>query len=473
MRIGIILFLFFIFTPTTLAIPVIPGSSGFGMDTPAGRGGTVYKVTNLNANGSGSLRECIDASGPRICVFEVSGTIKLTSSLKIKNPFITIAGQTAPSPGITVRGADIRTRTNDILIQHIRIRTGDSSIGPSPGNRDGICLNEVSNNIVIDHVSVSWAIDENVCAGGGVVNDVTFSNMIISEGLKDSIHPKGKHSMGMLINGDELDRVERIAILRNLFAHNMDRNPLVQFDTTTYIANNLIYNRAHGGTKFGHGAMKASVINNVYISGINTTSNNPIQCNSLCIGEKIYVSGNMEDGNIPNNQWGMGTTNSPPITVSGFTPLSTSQVKDFVLLNAGARPADRDSVDKRVVQSVRDGTGRQIDSQNDVGGWPNLARVYRALTIPSNPNGDSDGDGYTNLEEWLHGYAADVEGGGTISPPPPPPTSNNADLNSDGKVDVTDLGILLSGWGGSGSADINNDGVVDVVDLGILLSGWT
>ena len=115
------------------ALPVIPGAAGYGMDTPAGRGGKVYRVTNLNASGAGSLKECIDGTTARVCIFEVSGTIRLTSDLIIRNNRITIAGQTAPSPGIMLRGAALRIHANDVLVQHLRVRPGDDANGPDPG----------------------------------------------------------------------------------------------------------------------------------------------------------------------------------------------------------------------------------------------------------------------------------------------------------------------------------------------------
>ena len=146
------------------ALPVIPGSAGFGMDTNAGRGGTVYKVTNLSASGSGSLKACIDATGPRTCVFEVSGAIRLTSDLIIRNNQIRIAGQTAPSPGIMIRGAAILITASDVLIQHIRVRAGDDTTGPNPDNRDSLKITGTTakpvRNVVIDHCSFSWSIDE-------------------------------------------------------------------------------------------------------------------------------------------------------------------------------------------------------------------------------------------------------------------------------------------------------------------------
>src|SRR3954463_12451074 len=146
------------------AVPVIPGASGYGMDTPAGRGGTVYKVTNLNASGTGSLKACTDATGARVCVFEVSGYIRLTEDLLIRNGPITIAGQTAPSPGITIRGAALKIHGSNILVQHIRVRPGDDLKGPDPENRDALKIEGSSSvpatNIVIDHCTFSWALDE-------------------------------------------------------------------------------------------------------------------------------------------------------------------------------------------------------------------------------------------------------------------------------------------------------------------------
>ena len=115
--------------PLANAIPVLPGAIGHGIETPAGRGGAVIRVTNLEAPGAGSLKACVDARGPRVCVFEVSGTIRLTDDLTLRNPFITIAGQTAPSPGITLRGAGLLVKTSNVLVQHIHVRPGDDAGG--------------------------------------------------------------------------------------------------------------------------------------------------------------------------------------------------------------------------------------------------------------------------------------------------------------------------------------------------------
>lgn len=151
------------------ALPVVPSAIGFGTDTVAGRGGEVYRVTNLDDRGPGSLRFGMEeVEGPRVIVFDVSGVIRLSSDLVLredgpgKHGFLTIAGQTAPAPGITLAGAGISIRSHDILIQHIAIRPGDRlkpvdnrdciKIGGGPGHP--------VHHIVIDHVSCSWAVDE-------------------------------------------------------------------------------------------------------------------------------------------------------------------------------------------------------------------------------------------------------------------------------------------------------------------------
>ena len=180
------------FATSTHAVPVIPGAAGYGMSTPAGRGGPVYRVTNLKADGAGSLKACIDATGPRTCIFEVSGAIVLTDDMTIRNGTLTIAGQTAPSPGIMIRGGAFKIHASDVLIQHLRFRVGDSTTGPSPANRDALKIEGTDDapvkNIVIDHCTFSWSIDE-IASVWGAHDNITFSNNIFAEPLNDSIHP--------------------------------------------------------------------------------------------------------------------------------------------------------------------------------------------------------------------------------------------------------------------------------------------
>jgi hypothetical protein len=417
--------------------PIFPGAEGFGTTTPAGSGRhlspvntTVYKVTNLDAYGSGSLRECIDASGPRVCVFEVAGTIEINDALFIRNPYITIAGQTAPSPGITLKGATLIINTHDILVQHLRIRVGDGP-GYHPDDRDGI---EIQNeggirdvyNVVIDHCSVSWAIDESIELWYDGVRDVTISNSIISEALHDSLHSKGPHSKGLLIG----KHVKRVSVHHSLLAHNHDRNPLIQASTETELVNNVYYNCGPWGfTVFSDNYILeipifSNVIGNYYKRGIDGPDGKAIQVESnLTQKSKFYVEGNIGPGRQSDTEddWSIVTGNeaiyrsfTPIVTRSVLTTNSAWEAYGFVLNHAGARPADRDSVDIRILNDVQNGTGRIINSQDEVGGWPDLSQNYRVLTLPSNPNSDNDGDGYTNLEEWLHAFAAEIEGYGFI-----------------------------------------------------------
>jgi hypothetical protein len=398
--------------PPSDYLPVFPGAQGFGTDTPAGRGGKIIKVTNLNDSGSGSFRAAAQATGPRIVVFEVSGTINLASDVSINNPYITIAGQTAPSPGITLKGASLRVRGNahDVLVQHIRIRVGDDPSGPNPDNRDGFSVDSNTNNlynVVFDHVSVSWAIDENGNSWYPQHN-ITVSNSIISEGLNLSLTGH-QNSYGYLIG----DHSKNVSLIGNLFAHNVYRNPAMKGDSSAVVLNNVMYNAGPFFTYFsdsyGAGPSYASIVGNVFIKGPNTSSTAPavFALSSVDPNTKVYLSDNRYSGTIFGNTSMIVST--PPVWHSSLSPRASDTVEASVLANAGARPADRDAVDNRIVQEVETRTGSVINSQRQVGGWPNLAENHRAFNVPANPNADDNGDGYTNIEELLHLMAQGVE----------------------------------------------------------------
>ena len=399
-----------------------PGAVGFGIDTPGGRGGAILKVTNLNDSGSGSLRAALAATGPRTIIFEVSGTINLLSELKITSPFVTIAGQTAPSPGITLKGGEFNVKTHDVIVQHIRVRLGDQlPSGTDPGGADTLSTEGPAYNVVMDHVSASWGIDENGTTWYDDLRDVTLSNCIISEALYNSIHPKGAHSMGLLVTPNG----RNVAMVGNLLAHNSDRNPLISNGSSSVIANNVFYNWVGGrATNIGNYSSsfpqkyptEVSIIGNVYIKGYNTTSStNAISTStSLSDGAKIYVYDNVLVGvaTLWRNVVAYDPlVSTPPVQIQGFTPLRGANVEASVLNKAGARPADRDEVDHRIVHEVNTRTGRLINSQSEVGGWPTLPLNRHTINVPSNANADDDGDGYTNFEEQvLFPMAAAVEG---------------------------------------------------------------
>src|SRR3990167_3742556 len=422
------------FTQSAANLPVFPGCQGFGCETVGGRGGRIIKVTNLNDSGPGSLRVAVEASGPRIVVFETSGTIALSSEIRITNPYLTIAGQTAPSPGITIKNYGLEIYTHDILIQHVRIRIGDQT---PPADRlenlDAIntAYSAEAYNIVVDHVSLSWSIDGTFDIGGSTARErnITLSRSILSEHLRNAGHEKTGHSRALLV----AEHTHKVSIIGNLLAHNVERNPLIGGNSKVVVANNLVYNWVGGkfnalllADRYGNvpklGNFWISILKNAYLKGPNTaepavaiTVRGPNE--EVGPGTKVYLDDNVADVKVYQNDASFEVqVSTPPISISGFTPLPSSQVYDHVLANAGARPADRDVVDKRVVQEVKDRKGKIIDSQSEVGGWPTLAVNQRTFTIPANPNGDSDNDGYTNIEEVLHQMAAEVEGKATPVP---------------------------------------------------------
>lgn len=426
------------------AVSVIPGASTSGVTTPAGRGGTVYRVTNLSDSGAGSLRACVDASGPRVCVFEVSGTIPLTGDLVLRNPKITIAGQTAPSPGIMLRNAGLLVRTSDVLVQHIHVRPGDDPGGEPPINRDGLKISGPPDapisNVVIDHCSFSWSIDE-IASAWASWDNVSLTNNIFAEPLYDSLHPEGIHGFGVIFG----PVTGSITFANNLISGAKGRNPLSN-STKTVIANNVIYNWANNGTELqSHGAKTStSVVGNVYVPGPNTSGKAPIlirgDSTALPAGSKVFVSGNEAQG-ATSDPWQIvdgvfGSINvaslkstTPTTWPAGFTTLPTKDgvALDHVLKFAGARPADRDPVDTRVVSQVRSHTGDPINCvasngtarcNKNAGGWPSYPENKRALALPNDPN-TVTASGYTNLELWLHDMAADVEGRSHKSPEAP------------------------------------------------------
>ncbi len=400
--------------PYAKPLPVIPDVGGFGCLTPAGRGGEILKVINLNNSGPGSLRAAVSHDGPRIIVFEVSGNILLEQDIAVTSPFVTIAGQTAPSPGIALVGAGVRIMTHDVLVQHLRIRVGAAESGPPPDNRDALqILGPDAANVVVDHVSASWAIDENVSTWGKV-KDVTIANCIIAEALHKSLHSEGRHSKGLLIG----DHADRVFVSSNLLAHNYDRNPQIKGGTSTVILNNLSYNAGNDAflsitDNYAQQPHTVSVVGNVFVNGPST----PVQAigikveRSAKIGTRLYLADNLATGRVYQNAaWFEPLVQQSPNWLEGVDVKPSSQVMECVLTFAGARPLDRDVVDERIVKDVRGGRGRIIDSPNEVGGWPQLAQNHRKFEAPVNPHGDDDNDGYSNIEELLQSLASSVEG---------------------------------------------------------------
>ena len=225
---------------------------GWAAGTKGGAGGAIVRVTNLNASGDGSLAAALATDGARIIVFEVGGVIDLQGSgLRISKPFVTVAGQTAPHPGITLIRGGLSVSTNDVIVQHIAVRPGENGRPKKSGwDADGLSATGAS-NLIVDHCSFSWATDENLSASGARFNGqtpddwpnhtsrrVTYSHNIIAEGLRNSTHGKGEHSKGTLIH----DNAEQILLYGNLYSSNVERNPLVKGGAKVAFVNNLIHN---------------------------------------------------------------------------------------------------------------------------------------------------------------------------------------------------------------------------------------
>lgn len=398
-------------------VPVIPGAVGFGIETRAGREGQVLRVTNLDDSGPGSLREAIETSGPRVVVFDVAGVIRLDSHIRVHEPYLTVAGQTAPSPGITITGYTLTARAHDVLIQHLRFRPGDGP-GPDPQDRDGLKLQGGKHanfnlyNVVVDHCSISWAMDEGLSLWYPGIHDVTIRNCIIAENLSRSLHPDGEHSKGLIVG----DGSRRVAILGNLLAHNRDRNPLLKTGTSSVVANNVIYNYGHNPITMqaekdpkNYSPITATIISNIIIPGKNTPDNpTPLRLFHfgqrkpalLNLGNRVFASyaEAARDHRVP-AELDKGRPRSAPIWVEGLRPLSPAAAVEEIVAQAGARPLDRDPVDERIIDDFLNQRGQMIDSPSEVGGLPTMPLVRRQAAPP--PSGAPGADGYTALDKWL------------------------------------------------------------------------
>lgn len=362
-----------------------------------GRSGRIIKVTNLNSSGPGSILEAINSSGPRLIVFEVGGSIDMKSSMiKIKEPFVTIAGQTAPSPGITLFNCSLEVTGHDIIIQHIRIRTGSSR--RKKGEPDAVNTN-AAYNVLIDHCSISWGIDENCSVSGprfsgkdlnewrkNTSHNIQITNNIISEGLRNSTHSKGEHSKGTLVH----DNATNILIYRNLYASNMDRNALFKGGTTGVFLNNYIYNPGQKAVKYA--LVKQEWEGHEYQSGQLTVIGNILQygpdTQKMCLIDvsktapcQIYMDDNAaydlkgKSVCLYNGDTTM-LVKQRPVWFPDLKVIPASGLKKKIIADVGARPWDRDLVDKRIIGEIQTLNGKIIDSELEVGGYPIMKRTH-------------------------------------------------------------------------------------------------
>jgi hypothetical protein len=402
--------------PPAAEPPTPPGTRVFGDETLGGIGGTVIRVTTLAPTGAGSLGEALALEGPRVIVFEVGGIIDLgRARLVIAEPFVTIAGQTAPSPGITLIRGGLTVRTHDVRIEHLRLRMGDAGAAPGEGfEPDATTDGAAASDIVFDHMSVAWGVDENLSVSGprfdgpqGTSRAVTIKNSIIAEGLNESVHEKGAHSMGTLIH----DYCSDVAVVGNLYAHNDERNPWFKGFATGVIVNNVVYDPGSWAMRLGAvlnewvdsgitpDGPRVSIVSNVMRHGPSTPPERAM------VGSNSNGSAYLED-NLAFDAAGRPATvvdarvvqlSERPTWPIGLDVLPAAQVFERVLASAGARPRERDAVDARIVAEVRAGTGALVDSQDEVGGYPTAAPTRRTLDVPA------------NVENWLDQLASELE----------------------------------------------------------------
>ncbi len=414
-------------------LPAFPGAEGFGAVTEGGRFGRIVFVTNLfdttdvdSQNYPGSLRWAVEHTwkmdptnpydGRRIVIFRVGGTIELVDRLIVSNPYITIAGQAAPGDGVLIKGDEFSIATHDVIVRGVRFRVGDQ--GTPTCCRDGIYIGTYYAtsdvyNVIVDHSSVSWAVDENFSVWsdpkeGHTVHDITIQWNIISQGLYDSIHvdegvtdgATDHHSMGLLLGKQGGD----ITVHHNLLALNNGRNPRVDGINGVEILNNVIYGWGFAAVEFGREETKAHILGN-YFKPLDSSLEGEILIEDLMsLNSLIFSSDNMVD----NPHSGSETTDIRVLSPQGFSLANTKAFQESgvvittpqiayqaVVDNAGAIVPARDQIDRWVIEDVINRKGLIIDSQDDMGGWP----VLSGSAYPK----DIDGDGIPDEWEVTHG----------------------------------------------------------------------
>lgn len=368
--------------------------------TRGGEGGRIIRVTTLAKDGPGSLKAAVEAKGKRIVVFEVGGVIDLQRTiLNIDEPFLTIAGQTAPSPGITIVRGGIDLKGHDVKISHIRVMTGVDGQAKLSGWEADAFSTVAAHNVIVEHCSFFWAIDENMSTSGPRFNgktvkewraatshDVLFRENLAAEGLADASHPKGEHSKGTLIH----DNATAITLYRNVYAHNMERSPLVKGGAQVLMVNNMIFDPGHRAVHYN--LMNLEWAGHDYVTGEITAVGNVMRAgNSTAPGLPFLTLGGDGDlawyskDNINVDRWGnpapmfgrYGVTrakliekDSPMASLGGLDVMPAKDLETSLLASVGARPWDRAPDDIRVLFFVAEGRGEIIDDEKVVGGYP-------------------------------------------------------------------------------------------------------
>ncbi len=448
-------------------IPSFPGAEGGGMYSFGGRGGVVIVVSSLDDQGSGTLREACERGGARIVVFNVAGIIKLKTPLIIRAPYITIAGQTAPGDGICVAGESVWINTHDVVIRHMRFRRGETWVG----RRDDALGGNPVGNIMIDHVSASWGLDENMSIYRHMWDDgtgkkplklptvnITIQNSIFSEAL-DTYN----HSFGSTLGG------ENCMFARNLWANNAGRNPSIGWNGVFNFTNNVVYNWKHRSVDGGDYTALYNIINNYYKPGPVTPTDQPVghrilkpetgrsNLGRLVFG-RAYVNGNVVEGfpEITKNNWnggvqiedekdaGIYTDNlkwNKPFPMAPVSIMSAEVAYSYVLNNAGATLPKRDAVDMRIIKQVKE---NRVDLANytiidtlyqfeyrrlgkdsyKYGIITDIAQVGGYPAYKGEPRKDTDLDGMPDV--WEKKYGLD----------PKDPSDANGDISDDGYTNI-------------------------------------
>jgi hypothetical protein len=444
-----------------------PGAEGGGAYTFGGRGGKVYVVTSLDDRGPGTLREACEQGGARIIVFNVAGIIRLKSPLIIRAPYITIAGQTAPGDGICVAGESVWINTHDVIIRHMRFRRGETNVG----RRDDSIGGNPVGNIIIDHVSSSWGLDENMSMyrhmydpGDGTKElklptvNITIQNSIFAEAL-DTYN----HSFGSTLGG------ENCTFMRNLWANNTGRNPSIGWNGIFNFVNNVIFNWKHRSIDGGDYTATFNIINNYFKPGPVTPVNDPVGFRilkpesgrsklSYRVFGRAYVNGNFIEGNprVSKDNWDGGVQveeladageyrdlirTTKPLPMPPITILPVQDAYTFVLKNAGATLPKRDPVDIRVTEQVRTGkitTLPGVNTDNNyqfehrrlpkdsykLGIITDVSQVGGYPEYKGKPYKDSDSDGMP--DDWEKKYKLN----------PKDPADATLDCNGDGYTNI-------------------------------------
>ena len=430
------------------AVPAFPGAVGHGSTDrhafACGGSPTWTKVTNLNATGSGSFHAAWTASGARVIVFEVSGTITINDEIKRGGDCVAVYGETAPAPGITFRGATFNLLTggqtaDHVLLKHVRILVGDTPISVDAGNRDGFRA-QGSNPVILDHVTLGWSLDEQFSAISPA--NITCSRCLVFEALDCSIHPEGCHSFGPLIG----DGVAGFTLYKSLLAHNSARNPRFRADKNE-IVNSIFYNASSGVSDWAVAGDDSSNIvhidfrGNYYKCGPETgsCSHEPLSAtgttglpagisasSDICVANNIHrnhagSAGSrttdtgsewlVVDSRLPEGTHSVSCPGPATSSTIGTVASPTDNYTDIVTnKNVGMRPAEMAggswntayARELEVLAEVAAGTGSHVDSVSAAGGWPTVQENTYTLSVPASPNADTDADGYTDGEEWVY-----------------------------------------------------------------------